>query len=177
MISKLIKYTVMSVAAVSFYSCHSSFDDHSRAKEINIPQYFKQEIQKLEKLNPQVSKTVNNNDQKENRIVENVNWEKELAQFTTIDLNKNNFDSMTKDSVNKVVTYSLSNKNKDTLIVKVIYGEDEIQALDIKKRVNYILFSNDERLYYESGKKYLLQKSQHILGLGERKYYIEGNIQ
>jgi len=165
----------LSIAAVLLYSCNTSLSSQSTTTEFDIPQFFKEEVQKLQTLNPTVTKTVSNDKSSESKEIKISNWEKELAQFSTIDINKSGTELL-KESNRDTLIYSTPNDSKTKITVKVIFNQNLPAEISIYKKTQNLLFVNEETMNYNVGNSYILYKKQYVKGMGNNRYLIKGII-
>ena len=116
-------------------------------KENQVKRYFdlrglvEKQIKTLDTQKPIVQKTIIIADSSENQSVKTINWSKELALFTQVDLNKPAFvQSYQVDSSSMGVKYTL--KNSEKLSVKYLtisrLGEDGISVEALINNNNYL---------------------------------------
>jgi len=165
----------LTIAAVLLYSCNTSLSSQSTTTEFDIPQFFKEEVQKLQTLNPTVTKTVSNDKSSESKEIKISNWEKELAQFSTIDINKSGTEFL-KESNGDTLIYSTPTDSKTKITVKVIFNQKLPVEISIYKKTQNLLFVNEETMNYNVGNSYILDKKQYVKGMGNNRYLIKGII-
>lgn len=172
---------LFSIVAVNvFIGCSSSQENKEQTHQssyFDIPTYFQKQISELSSTNPLILKTVSTNQEVETKETHISDWNNELSSFVAIDLNKPAYqDAVTKDSVNNIVTYSLSGKNIDPTTVKINYENERIHSLEIEKTTSNFLYKTIEKLQFQAGKSYNIEKTQKVVLLGTNEYTIKGEF-
>jgi len=164
-----------------FVSCESPAKqlnaDNAKQSFFNIPGYFEEQVQKLNNSNPLVSKTVATNQEDEQKDVHISNWDVELSPFLSVDLNKVAYLSeIVKDSTDNSVTYSLPNDKFDLNKVTIIYNDGKPSVFEVERTTKNMLYETREKLRYEEGKSYRIEKNQKVILLGLHNYLITGDF-
>ncbi|RYG09492.1 MAG: hypothetical protein EOO07_23780, partial [Chitinophagaceae bacterium] len=86
----MVKKLYFLVFALALFSCNQRKEAEANTDLLyfDVKGYFEKEINRLQKLNPEVNKTVSINGAAENKIAKIANWTKELAIFVNADINK-----------------------------------------------------------------------------------------
>lgn len=169
-----VTMTYLCIAATVLFSCNTTMSPSEEKTEFDLPKFFQNEAARLQELNPTVTKTVSNQKSKESKDLKITNWEKELAQFTTIDLNKPGNNDFTKVKKDDIVIYNSGSKNPVT--VKIVFKSDTPSEISIYKKSKNLLFTNEEFLHYSMGLTYTIDKRQQVKGMGKNRYLIQGNV-
>jgi hypothetical protein len=165
------------LTAVSIYSCQQPMEKAPLEEEYDLNLFFENEIAKLKEVNPTVKKTVSNGKSNETKEVNITDWQKELAHFTGINLNKMSANGLNKTINGDTVIYSSSlQDSKEKLIVKLIANQEHPSEILIYKEINNLLFNNQEHLHYKADALYEIIKKQKVKGMGENLYHIKGEI-
>ncbi len=177
-----LKATLVTLGIANLiFSCTSSQPHSSEVnivQYIDIPLYFQKQIDEFHRTNPLVVKTVISNNDKETKELHIKDWSVELSPFLTVDLNKPAYQSyISKDSTNNIVTYSLNGKNIDSTKVTIVYKDSIITSFTIERNTKNILYKTDEKLVFENGKYYSINKTQKVLLVGNNEYSISGVVQ
>lgn len=164
---------------ITFFSCSSSDKSKdSLTKEFDLPKFFRNEVAALNALQPKIRKTVSKDNISETKQLVIADWNKELANFLTIDLNKPAYKgAFTKDSSANGVRYTFIDSTLDLSLVQVIYKADEPSTIIIKKSTKNLLYNTSEHLEYVKGERYSVEKEQFVKALGNQYYKIEGLIE
>src|SRR5690606_7821942 len=111
----------------------------------NIPQYFNNEVARLQKLNPNVFKTVATKDKIEKSTTKIADWKAELAGFVSSDINKAAWRGDFKEKIQQnSVTYTTSNLNIPIKKIEIIKDKKRISAIKIyRSNNNYLYHSAD----------------------------------
>lgn len=169
---------LLSLAAV-VSSCTSATDQEKKKidPEFDIPSFFENEIRLLNASKPKVTKTVHKDSISETKQLNIADWEKELANFTSIDLNKPAYQgTYSKDSVGNSVTYTFQDPSVDLSVVKIVYENGAPAVFSIKRANKNLLYDTEEQLEYIKNKSYSVDKTQTVKLLGSQHYHIQGVI-
>ncbi|WP_164112473.1 MULTISPECIES: hypothetical protein [Sphingobacterium] len=161
-------------------SCTSASNNahNSNDLEIDIPSFFQNEIALLNSKRPTVTKTVKKDSISETKQLTVSDWQKELANFTSIDINKAAYrGSYHKDSIGNTVTYSFKDSALDLSSLKIVYDNGIPSIFTIKKVTKNLLYDTEENLEYIKGKSYSVDKTQVVKALGSHHYQIKGRIE
>lgn len=144
----------------------------------NFKAFFNAEVEKLNKRNPAVEKTITHNDQSETKTLNIHNWKQELDLFYESDINKASWkNSYTADSSASKIIYT-AKEDKLRIRKAEVYFSDKQQPVRISfhnKTANY-LYSSEERLDYYPDSLYTIHKKQKVVLLGENDYHITGKF-
>ena len=166
-----------SITLFSSYSCGNGKEDQNSFNntEIDLSQYFKIEIERLKRLNPEITKTVLKDNEEETKDILIKDWETELSSFASIDLNKPAYKGLfKKDSSQNIVTYSFTDEKLDLSKVILQYKSNSIEKIEVFRKSDNLLYTTKEILTYEPNKQYIVDKKQHVWILGDTHYIIKG---
>lgn len=164
-------------AVIIMQSCQDpvSNDLNSTKEFIDLPSFFKTEIDSLQLAKPLIVKTVVKDTIREQKEIQIKDWNIELSSFVSIDLNKPVYRGyIQKDSSNYTVNYKFTNPDLDINRIKIIYNNQTPISIEISRKTDNLLYSTEEELYYSKGDKYKVQKNQKVFLLGSNFYAIEG---
>jgi len=174
-----LKFIYRSVIAVVFTlnSCNNSIIQKENSTYFNIPNFIQQEAERLQTLDPLVTKTVSNEKSSESKQLKITNWKKELANFANIDVNKTGNDEFVKKRNGDTLTFETPNNSKNRVSIRIIFDNNIPKQISINKETKNLLFENKETFVYTVGKEYSIDKTQQVKGIGHNRYYIKGVIQ
>jgi len=140
--------------------------------------YFKQEIERLQKLNPTISKTVSKEGVTESKALQIKNWSDELSSFSNLaykSLNQEeNFQQLSTDSM---LTFRATNDKPEIREVSLVKNaQGKIISIRILKEVHNILYNTIEQFEYRPDSVYRIQKEQNVRLLGRTSYSIIGKF-
>lgn len=161
-------------------SCTSASveNQHNTDPEFDIPTFFKNEIMLLDSTAPKVTKTVLKDSISETKELVVADWQKELASFSAVDLNKPAYQhAYSKDSSANSVTYTFRDPSADLSLVRIDYEAGAPVAFTIKRQSKNLLYNTEEKLEYVKGKSYSIDKVQTVKLLGSQHYHIKGLIE
>lgn len=169
----------LALASAAFFHACNSQSERKQAEDqqyVNLPEYFNNEISRLNGLKPTILKTVVKDSISESKKVRVTDWERELSSFTNIDLNKPAYQGLfEKDSSDHRATYISNDPQIDIQQVTVDYEPDGTPfSFLIKRKVDNTLYETSEILSYNKKEGYSIEKKQHILLLGDKFYFIKG---
>ncbi len=174
------KAAVAIAFAALFVSCSTdpATKRKKTAKQIDVPAFFKQEVERLQREKPLVLKTVTKDDLSEKKELQIENWANELASFQTIDLNKPAYaDVLTKDSTANTLIYSSTDPEIDLSYVEIQFNKAHKPVnWIIKRTIKNSLYQTEEVLKYYSDSAYSIEKEQSVLILGDKRYGVEANF-
>lgn len=173
---KIITTIGIILTAISFYSCQTPIVADQKGEEYDIALFFQNEISKLKKENPTINKTVSNGKSTGTKQVKISDWNKELAHFTELNLNKIRAHGLEKIINGDTTIFTSSNDSKERTIIKLVYNAEAPQEITVYKELNNLLFNNQEQLYYKTNNVYEIIKRQRVKGMGENLYHIKGEI-
>lgn len=171
----------MASAIAALFFCCSPKQDANAARQdkyIDIPAYFKQEIERLQKSKPIVLKTVIKDSISETKEISISNWGDELSSFTTVDLNKPAYAGLLKkDSSDRKSSYTATDPEIDLSSVEITWAKDNSPlSIRIKRTIKNSLYQTQEILTYQRDSIYSLEKEQSVLLLGDKHYKIEASF-
>ncbi|SKB97497.1 hypothetical protein SAMN05660841_03397 [Sphingobacterium nematocida] len=172
--------SILCLTAVVASSCNSASNSvhQSTGIEFDIPSFFRNEIELLNSTKPKVTKVVKKDSISETKQLIIADWQKELANFTSIDLNKAAYrGAYQKDSIGNTVTYSFTDSALDLSSVKIVYHNGVPSIFTINKVTKNLLYNTEENLEYIKGESYTIDKIQAVKTLGSHHYQIKGTIE
>lgn len=174
----LSKQTIIAVVGLCLSSCWGcSSKDTSVAKldAFDVPNYFKNEISRLQRDNSPIIKTVHKDSLTETKELQIADWESELASFISTDINKPAYHGyIKKDSVANLVTYTILNKDLEISSIQLTYAHHQVDAIAIDRKIKNSLYTTTEHLVYRKNKSYSVEKNQAVKLMGNTYYKIEG---
>ena len=178
-VKKVWSKAVMGITiAALFLSCESNSTNIpvGQEKYIDIPAYFKAEVERLTRENPLIKKTVIKDSLSETKELKIADWENELSSFASIDLNKPAYiGALTKDSASYTVKIKSTDPKIDIVEVEITYTkEGDPITFQIQRNIKNSLYETREKLQYTKQEGYSLEKQQSVLILGDKYYHIQG---
>ncbi|MBE8720986.1 hypothetical protein C4F40_09655 [Sphingobacterium sp. Ka21] len=171
--------TIITLALSSaLFSCVSTDTaTKDQVKLFDLPSFFQSEIKRLAATNPTITKTVRKDSISEVKQIKIENWETELSSFVTIDINKPAYDGYVDvDSINHLVTYTVTNPDLDLSCIQIQYENGKANAIVIERKVKNSLYNTTEFLEYRKNDSYTVEKNQSVKAVGENYYKIEGKF-
>lgn len=178
--SKITLMVVLTSTIAFFISCSNSTSNHEKehSLEFDLPSFFNREVKLLNSAKPIVKKTVEKDGISESKELTIADWERELANFLSVDLNKPAYQGyVKKDSFQNNVMYTIANSTLDLTSVQIMYKSNKPISFIIKKSSKNLLYQTDEILKYNKGIGYSIDKTQKVKGLNKQHYKISGIIE
>ena len=173
---KRFRFISLVIAVVLISSCNNSISQKEKTTYFDIPKFIQTEANRLQQLNPLVTKTVSNEKSTEIKQLKISNWQKELSQFSNIDVNKSGNIEFIKKRLGDTLIFETPYNSKNLVSIKVIFKKNIPIALNIYRESKNLLYVNKETLNYSTGKTYSIDKTQHVKGIGKNRYFIKGEI-
>lgn len=147
-------------------------------KYFSLNNYFKAEADRLNKLHPTITKSVNYNNQPETKTVTIKNWKQELGLFIESDINKpawrGSYKVITKgDSI----IYNAIDTNLRTRQIAVVMKAHNVHSVQIINFTKNLLYQTGDRLSYYPDSVYRIEKHQTVKILGANNYELTGKFQ
>lgn len=174
---KKINNLYLSIAVATLSSCNTSISSQRNTTFFEIPNFINTEAARLQTEDPLVIKTVSNKKLTETKKLKISNWQKELAQFANIDINKSGSMALVKERRADTLFFNSAPEAKNKLNITIVFNEEKPIELRIFKETKNLLFRNTEKFDYVVGKYYIIDKTQHVKGMGLNHFSIKGEIQ
>lgn len=166
-----------------FSFVNSGCDSAKEKKEIqksyfDLPAFFKKEIKLLMELNPGIEKKINKDGETETKILESVDWKKELAPFVDIDINKPSWirsfsvDTLFLTSKNFEINCVSLEEGIPIKQVKLLFENNSCSFVQINKKSENNLFSSFQELVYKTGEGYRINGYQKVKFAFDTRYEI-----
>lgn len=179
-----IRKPILAICCFAVIACAvscSSNDTATGEKRDYYPihDFFRKEVDSLQRANPTVSKSVGKGNEQETKEVHIKNWENEMGAFLSVDLSKPAYEGMySVDSSDNSIIYTALSPDVDISLLHIGFNaQGQIDSIEIVKSTSNILYQNKEKLTYKRGVSYTLTKNQDILLLGANVYHIIGELQ
>lgn len=167
-------------AVTTITSCSSSStqQENNIRQEFDIPSFFKKETNLLNSAKPTVRKTVEKDAAAETKDMVISDWDRELASFLSIDLNKSAYQGLIqKDSSDYKVKYTFKDTTLDLNYVEITYRANQPLIITIERSTSNLLYDTNEILQYIKGQSYRIDKKQKVRGFNQQHYIISGKIE
>lgn len=164
---------------VSFLiSCQAPPAARQKLTYPDIQGFFKQEIKRLQKVQPLIEKSVHLNKENETKTLSEINWEDELSLFIQSDINKPAFKGLyQKQKEADEVVYSTSDPKLKTRQIRILYSpKGKIERIAITNHTQNSLYTSDEFLEYRPDSLYQIVKRQEVRLMGTQNYWVLGKF-
>ncbi|WP_316845996.1 hypothetical protein [Pedobacter psychrodurus] len=175
----MVKKLYLLVFALALFSCNQRKEAEANTDLLyfDLKGYFEKEITRLQKLNPDVNKTVSINGAAENKTAKIADWTKELAIFVNADINKTSWKGSFKiKEQNGVDSYTSDNKKIPIKKVSITWKGQKAGKIEIIIDNKNILYRSLDTLTYYPDSLYSIKNQQKIRLLNEKKYSIVGKL-
>lgn len=157
-------------------SCGSPQNNGVTSNYFQLPQYFKNEAERLQSANPQITKSVAINGVSEQKTIHVDSWEKELASFIDADINKPAWKGLFKvqrsESTDIYTTNSTKVPVKKVSITKA--DSNKVKRVQIIVENKNALYTSIDTLTYFPDSRYEINRTQKIRLMGQKKYLVSG---
>ncbi|UKT62443.1 hypothetical protein [Pedobacter mucosus] len=175
----MVKKIIFLVFAIGLISCNQRKEAEANTKLLyfDIKGFFKNEINRLQRLKPSVDKTVSINGSIENKKIVIQDWNKELAIFLNADINKTSWKgSFTTYRKNESAIYKSASKKIPVKKISVVKENSIIKKIEILIAYKNILYQSNDTLIYYPDSLYEIKKEQDIRFLKKKKFVIVGKL-
>ncbi|WP_143822221.1 hypothetical protein [Mucilaginibacter pedocola] len=160
------------------YACKPEIKETGATlKYFDLKEFFKTDSIRLAKLAPSIKKTVTHNGESETKTVKIANWGQEFGLFTSSDINKPAWKdsyAVQENADSLVYTAKFPELKTRELVIRKVNGQ--VSRVYILNKVHNLLYNSTEKLIYEPGKYYLIEKDQKVKVMGENDYLIKGEF-
>jgi len=173
------KGLICCVIAICCYACTSSNENQEQKPNnyFDVLGFFNGEITKLNKLQPIVYKTVNENGNIESKQLKIKDWKREFKLFLAADINKaawrSAFKVVTKDSL---TTYTSTDEKIPIKKLSILRLNNKVVAIEVVNKNFNILYKATDTLTYYTDSLYRIKKTQNIKLLSPKTYEITGKF-
>lgn len=172
------KMLLLPAALLFFYGCKPPKEEQKRSLNyFDLKGYFAKEAVRLNKNNPGVTKTVVVNGASETKQIMLADWQKELAAFSDVDINRSAWAGLF--SVKKDNDHELYTSDDEKVPVKEVLlfkKNKKLYGIRVLVKNTNILYSSSDTLSYYPDSIYEVKKKQHIKLLAEKNYSITGKF-
>jgi hypothetical protein len=178
-----MRLCVLLLVLLSCWSCNNSETPNIKTIEyFDNAGFFEQESLRLRDLKTRVLKTVQSKEKSETILISNVDWEKELAVFKQITLNKSSFSGkylIDSDVSGVLKTTHYSSLDKKLPIKYLAFGDSlgKIVWIESKSEENSELINTEMVWRYVPDSGYSVKGMQTIFGGAESTFKISANFE
>lgn len=177
-----MRYIFLFIGILLCMACHQDTPPASTPKEaifFDLPAFFHQEIDLLQKDVIGLQKTATINGQKETKQISEFDLKQELSSFINADINKATWkdqyqvDSIWQAQQLQSIHYKALNKKLKTQKVLITFEEGEVAAIEIEKGIDNMAVRADQVLTYFSRQGYKVNKEQSLVLSDPQKIEME----
>ena len=141
----------------------------------DIKGYFKAEVNRLNKLKPSITKSVEINDSLERKAVRILDWKKELSIFSEADINRASWKGLFKlEKHDGTHIYTSDDEKVPVKKLALRFEGKRIKQILIVLNTDNSLYDSKDSLSYYPDSLYRIKKTQHIKLLSSKHYEIQG---
>ncbi|SEQ94966.1 hypothetical protein [Pedobacter rhizosphaerae] len=175
----MVKKYWLCIFVLAFSACSSDKQPENTDNQayFDLPGYFKKEIARLQKIDPQVNKTVVTNGRSEQKNIKIADWAQELAIFVDADINKTSWrGSFSVSKTDSTQRFTSDNKKIRIKELAITNKGTQIKRIEILVAVKNILYTSTDTLIYCPDSLYEIKKQQKIKLLSQKNYAIVGKL-
>lgn len=171
--------SVLLSASLFFGACNSAVP---KKQAVTVPYfdvkgYIYAEAGRLQRANPEISKTVMVNNDSEHKKVKIADWKKELSAFSDADINKSAWKDLFKLQKQKdMEVYTSGNEKVPVKSLSIFYRNGKVQGIKLLISNANLLYTSNDTLSYYPDSLYQVKKTQRIKLLKEKNYRITGQF-
>jgi len=143
--------------------------DPDKNKFFNVEEYFSGEIERLEEIEPPVTKTLRLNDKEEVLHPDTINFANELSVFVNSGINKVSWldlysadTTRTDNGTLQQTRYEAQADKLRTRLIDVTYENGKPSVIEIHNRTENIVLDATQQLIYRPGKEAIIKQEQQI---------------
>lgn len=161
---------------LSLVACNNpEYKATGKGEYFAVKTYFQQEAARLQRLNPEIKKTVVVNGKAETKKLKIKAWTKEFASFIDADINKRAWTGeFKKEETDSVEKYQSDNEKVPVKSLTIYKKDRQISGVVIVVKNENYLYTSTDTLSYFPGKNYEVKKSQQIKLMNKKEYRITG---
>ena len=173
-----MRKSIFACILLALTSCTLKEQEKANTKTyFDLPNYFKQEANRLAKARPMINKTIEVNGKSETREVKIDNWEKEFDLFVQADINKASWrGSFTPTVANNLQVYTSQSNKIPVKRLEVSYTGNKVASIKVFVTNTNDLYTSNDSLSYYPDSLYRIKKVQHIKLMSEKKYEVTGKF-
>ena len=162
-------------------SCRNPETINSTQNYFSLHDFFKEEELRLASAKVILKKVNQLQLTKDSTLVQNPDWQKELALFVDADMNKpawkNSFtiDSIKNDS-SLILTYTAIEKKITIRRVVISFVNQKVKTIQIKKANANFVYTSNQNLWYTPKSGFKLEGHQKIVWFFETSYAVEATF-
>ncbi len=171
------------MASLFLYNCSPKVENKEKRNFFRFDIFFKEQISLLTKQKTFVKKNIITAQTNETKVLKNIDWTKELADFNDLDINKPALaDLYIIEKTDSTENYVLK-ANEKASIKKIeikIEKDGNLSAIIIHQDYNNPLYSWQKKLVYnlknKQLKNYEISYKQSLFGIGNENFIVRGEI-
>lgn len=165
-------------------SCNNTPGSTGNQAYFDLTGFLDQQVAALYKDSFLVLKTSSINQNTDQHEMPWTDWRKELSLFYASDINKAAFagkyqsDTISIDSSQKKIVYRSTDPAIRTSLMEISYAlpENTVKLIHIKNQSHNIIYSNNEELYLEPLKTYIIKSKQQMIFFGITDLAVKGDF-
>ncbi len=156
---------------ISFLACQTGENapgQETDAAFFDLRSFFQAEITRLEKAQPSIKKEIEINGEKEDKVQDSIDFEKELAIFVRADINKPawrdkyQIDSVMEAQNLKTLRYTALDSSLKTRALTIDFNQNDVERIFILNQTNSPLIKSEQQLTFEPQSGYFIRNKQSL---------------
>jgi hypothetical protein len=180
-----MKYTLRLFSAlfiISAFGCTSIKEDNGNKNPLhffNLKAFFQKEIVRLNANKRGLTKTVENNNEKQELTFSKIDWDKELSSFLELDIERLShkgsykIDSLKTDSL-LTITYTALDSSLSITPIILRFKNNRLANVNAIDKLSNALYNSRKELNYETNRGFKITSVQHVRFLGKTTYEVYG---
>lgn len=177
-VSKYLFYTAGLLLLGSWLACKPEIKETGASlKYFDLKGFFHADSARLAKLNQPVTKTVTHNGITETKSIKTTNWGQEFGLFIASDINKPAWkDSYSTTEAGDSIVYKAKFAELKTREIVIRKEGGKVTSVFIHNYIHNLLYNTTEKLIYQPGKFYSIEKDQKVKVMGANNYLVKGTF-
>jgi len=170
------------VFTLFFLSCGETTQIKKEIYYFDLDGYFQNEINRLNKLNPTILKTISSQGNTEKKELNNINWTTELLIFKEADINKAAWkDAYSADTTHSneiaTLTYRAKEKSLATKEIRIALNPNgSVKKVVVTKQPNKRIFTASAHLVYIPDSGYTIQNDQKLITFDSDSFIVSATF-
>lgn len=182
--NKILKNAVRSVVVSLFlYNCSTEIESKEKQNFFRFDVFFNKQINFLTNQKTTVNKNIITAKTNETKLLKNIDWTKELADFNDLDINKPALANLYLiEKTDSTENYALKPNEKATIKkIEIKKAKDgSVASISINQDYKNPLYNWQKKLIFivknKQAKSYEVSYKQSLFGIGNENFIVKGEI-
>ncbi|HET6244389.1 MAG: hypothetical protein H0V01_07835 [Bacteroidetes bacterium] len=151
-------------------------------KHFDIPGFFIEELKRLNETENPIIKEISKDEEREDKIIKTPDWQKELAAFIDVDINKpaliNSFtvDTIVVSGDSYEIYYNSIEESSTIRNISLLYENNSCTFVKIEKNNTNALFSSKQYMQYTKKSGYSILGELSIRFIYKTNYHVNAKF-